>query len=172
MDAPTFRELSTAVAALSAMLTPALLILATGSILASTTSRLGRVIDRVRLLARGLEQLERSDPTPRDLDERRAHVLFLMQNAARRVRILQRAVTLLYLTVGGFVLTSVAIGLLELTRIDLGWLALLIGLVSAGLLLAASVLLIVESRGSLASIHAEMDFVLGKSRRAQAAAEN
>lgn len=155
-----FGEISAAVAALSAMLTPALLILATGSILGTTSGRLGRVIDRVRQLASRLEALGESPGDDALAEERRRHIEFLMNNAASRTRVLQRAMAWLYLSVAGFVMTSVAIGILELSGIDLGWLALLLGLVSAALLLGASFLLLRESRIALVSVGEEMDFVL------------
>lgn len=158
----TLGEVSSAVAALSAMLTPALFLLAAGSILATTASRLGRVIDRVRGLTRRVEELDRGDASA-DHATRRRHVVGLLEIAARRARILQRAMTWLYLSIAGFVLTSVSIGVLELTGLDLGWLALLIGLASAGLLLGATVTLIRESRLALTSVEREMKSALGAS---------
>lgn len=158
-QAVQFRELSSAVSALSAMLTPALFLLATGSILATTSGRVGRVIDRVRVLARQVEELDRVEPSP-EAARRREHVHSLMAVAARRTRLLQRAMTWLYLSVAGFVLTSVSIGVLELTQIDLGWIALFFGLAGAGLLLGAGILLLAESRHALASVYAEMAFVM------------
>src|SRR4051812_43874585 len=43
-------EFSSAVAVLTAMITPAVLISACGALILSTSTRLGRVVDRVRLL--------------------------------------------------------------------------------------------------------------------------
>ena len=158
-----FRELSSAVAALGAMLTPALFLLATGSILATTSGRVGRVIDRVRVLARRVEELDRVEPSP-EHNRRREHVHALMAVAATRTRLLQKAMTWLYLSVAGFVLTSVSIGVLEVTRLNLGWIALLLGLASAGLLFGAGILLLAESRQALASVYAEMDFVMKREK--------
>ena len=163
-----FGEISVAVAALSAMLTPALLILAAGSILGTTSGRLGRVIDRVRMLARSLEAVDRSEEDAAFVEERRQHLEFLMQNAAVRTRVLQRAMSWLILSIAGFVMTSVAIGILELSGVDLGGLALLLGLISAALLLTATFFLLRESRIALVSVAEEMDFVLRNSRRRQA----
>lgn len=57
--------MSSAVAVLTAMITPAVLISACGSMILSTSSRLGRVVDRVRALADKLEELaeKRADET-------------------------------------------------------------------------------------------------------------
>jgi hypothetical protein len=49
--------MSSAVAVLTAMITPAVLISACGSMILSTSSRLGRVVDRVRALSDKLEEL-------------------------------------------------------------------------------------------------------------------
>jgi hypothetical protein len=48
---------SSAVAVLTAMITPAVLISACGSMILSTSSRLGRVVDRVRGLSDKLDEL-------------------------------------------------------------------------------------------------------------------
>ncbi len=49
--------MSSAVAVLTAMMTPAVLISACGSMILSTSHRLGRVVDRVRALSDKLEEL-------------------------------------------------------------------------------------------------------------------
>ena len=56
-----------AIAVLTAMITPAVLISACGSMILSTSSRLGRVVDRVRSLSDRLEEmaeLANRDPLP------------------------------------------------------------------------------------------------------------
>jgi hypothetical protein len=45
---------------LAAMVTPAVLISAAGTLVFSTTSRLARIVDRARVLGRELEELDRS----------------------------------------------------------------------------------------------------------------
>ena len=52
---PDLRLLAPGIAVLTAMITPAVLILASGTLLASTSSRLGRVVDRVRMLSESFE---------------------------------------------------------------------------------------------------------------------
>ena len=58
-------DTTSAIAVLTAMITPAVLISACGSMILSTSSRLGRVVDRVRSLSDRLEEMaerkERSD---------------------------------------------------------------------------------------------------------------
>ena len=50
-------DTSAAIAVLTAMITPAVLISACGSMILSTSSRLGRVVDRVRSLSDRLEEM-------------------------------------------------------------------------------------------------------------------
>lgn len=152
-------QLSSAVGILSAMITPAILILASGSILATTSTRLGRVVDRVRALSAEIQALG-PEETDNIRDRSRRELLFiLLRSSTVRARILQRAMTQLYLAVAAFVLTSVVIGVLSLTGLNLAWLSLVFGLFGAILLLSASVFLIIESRMALASTRAETEFV-------------
>ncbi|MHB8999150.1 MAG: DUF2721 domain-containing protein [Thermoanaerobaculia bacterium] len=156
---PDFRELSSAVAVLSAMITPAVLILASGSILTTTSSRLIRVIDRVRAIAAEAHTIGEGPGDPLML-RRRDVYLQLLQSATRRAVLLQRAMTLLYLAISGFILTSLTIGGISVAEVDLGWIALLFGFVAAVLLLSASLVLIFESRHALAATNLETEFIL------------
>lgn len=154
-----FRELSSAVGVLSAMITPAVLILASGSILTTTSSRLIRVIDRVRAIAAEAHTVAEHTVDP--LKSRRRDVyLQLLQSATRRAVLLQRAMTLLYLAIGGFILTSITIGVISVAEVDLGWISLIFGFIAALMLLSASLVLIFESRHALNATNLETDFIL------------
>lgn len=137
---------------LSAMITPTVLILATGSLLLTTSQRLSRSIDRARKLFAAIEQL------PRESSSSERHGLFRNQLAlaAYRSRLLQRAMVCLYVALGLFVATSLAIGLIELTHLGVAWVPVTLGLTGALLLLCASALLITESRVALRAVVAEM----------------
>ena len=96
---------------LTAMITPALLISATGSLVLSTSTRLGRVIDRVRVLESRLSELivaedKRYIPL---YDERIETIVSLLDKVTTRSRILQRAMGAFYYGLGFFILTSVTI---------------------------------------------------------------
>jgi len=66
--------LSSALAVLTAMITPAVLISACGALILSTSTRLGRVTDRVRLLIDRFEEMMRNqeDEGVEMFEERRA----------------------------------------------------------------------------------------------------
>jgi Protein of unknown function (DUF2721) len=129
------------VAVIAAMVTPALLILASSSLIATVLARLGRVVDRTRALAAiALEgKVEASGMMPAEL---RA----ALQRYAARARYAELSIRLLYAAVVVFVVTCLSIVAEELTRDALRWLP--VGLAIAGmlLLLAGGALMVVESR--------------------------
>jgi hypothetical protein len=91
-----------ATAVLTAMITPAVLISACGSMVLSTSSRLGRVVDRVRALS---DRLEGMSKTPGDADtsnERKAVIFDQLDKLTSRARILQRSMVAFYLGLGMF----------------------------------------------------------------------
>src|SRR6266446_9355508 len=108
--------LSSSLAVLTAMITPAVLISASGTMILSTSSRLGRVVDRVRSLSDRLPELSRGDLEIDFLEERRAMLFDQLDKLTSRSRLLQRALTTFYLAVGVFVATSVAIGVVAFSR--------------------------------------------------------
>ena len=107
-DAPT-----SAIAVLTAMITPAVLISACGTLVLSTSNRLARLLDRMRHLPAEVEELERRREAVPHYDERRAILFGQMKDIATRGRLLQISLTLLYLGIAIFVSTSVAIGLVS-----------------------------------------------------------
>ncbi|MDQ3324112.1 MAG: DUF2721 domain-containing protein, partial [Acidobacteriota bacterium] len=105
--------LSSTIEFLTAMITPALLISATGSMVLSTSTRLGRVIDRVRQLTCQLEDLITLDDKNKvPLYDKKLEMTFkLLDKVTSRSRILQKAMVAFYNGLGFFVLTSVSIGI-------------------------------------------------------------
>ena len=98
---------------LTAMVTPTLLISATGSLVLSTSTRLGRVVDRVRELEKRLSELIIiEDTTVIPLYEKRLEVIVnLLDKVTSRARILQKAMSFFYYGLGFFILTSVTIAI-------------------------------------------------------------
>lgn len=150
--------LSAALGVLTAMITPALLISASGTYILSTSNRLGRVVDRVRTITDRLDAMVHSPNT--DMLEERCRML-KEQMAGLRVRatMLQRILTIFYSAAGLFMLTSVAIGLDALfDRHSLHWLPVALGLAGASALLYGSIMLIREARMAVSSLRQEMEF--------------
>ena len=156
--------MSSAIAVLTAMITPAVLISACGSMILSTSSRLGRVVDRTRFL---LDKLEELAQTQWEDKERQAMIFEQLDKLTSRARILQRAMVTFYLATGMFVATSVAIGIVAVipTSPRYNLVPVIVGLGGAFFLFYGSMLLIFEARLALSTIHAEMDFVWQQSTR-------
>lgn len=152
--------LSSTLAVLTAMITPAVLISACGTMILSTSTRLGRVVDRVRSLSDRLEELANAD-TPLPLhDERRTIIFEQLDKLTSRARLLQRCMVVFYMALGIFVSTSVAIGLVAVSANPrYNWIPILTGLIGACFLFYGSILLIFEARLALSTIHMEMDFL-------------
>lgn len=156
-DLAQTRELASVIAVLSAMITPAVLLLATGSLVMTTSNRSMRCVDRVRERAEELEEL--GDAQDEATDVKRQHLYKQLEINTRRARLLQKALSRLYLAVGFFVGTSVSIGVVALLHVNVGYVPLVLGFIGAFLLFAASVYLILESRLALATTYSEMDYI-------------
>jgi hypothetical protein len=156
-----------AIAVLTAMITPAVLISACGSMILSTSSRLGRVVDRVRVLADRLEDMSARHERGAGLADRQASIFQQLDKLTSRARILQRCMVTFYLSLGMFVATSVAIGIVPFTGNQrYNMIPVVLGLCGACFLFYGSVLLILEARLALSTIHGEMDFIWRQSKRA------
>jgi ABC-type multidrug transport system fused ATPase/permease subunit len=151
--------LPSALTVLSAMITPAVLLSACSSLILSTSSRLGRVVDRVRDLSDRFEQLAQEDLKEKFAEEKRAMIFHQMDRLTSRARLLQRSLTAFYLAVGIFVATSVAIGIVSIISEQYGWIPVVLGLVGSCFLFYGSILQIFEARFALESTYREMDFL-------------
>ncbi len=155
-------------AILSAMITPAVLISACGSIIIATVGRLNRAVDRTRetfaLFSALAEKAGNStEVTPED-DAELALLFSQLDINTSRARFLQRALARTYWALGMFVATSVAIGVVAVTGKQYAALPIVLGLAGAGLLLYASLLLVHESRLALLVLEQEMDFLWERGR--------
>jgi len=156
-----------AIAVLTAMITPAVLISACGSMILSTSSRLGRVVDRVRTLSDRLEDMAVRQERGSALIERQASIFQQLDKLTSRARILQRCMVTFYMSLGMFVATSVAIGIVPFTgNPRYNMIPVVLGLAGACFLFYGSVLLILEARLALSTIHGEMDFIWRQTKRA------
>ncbi|ADV66474.1 DUF2721 domain-containing protein [Deinococcus maricopensis] len=148
-----------ALSVLSAMITPAVLISAGGTLILSTSQRLGRTTDRVRSLTGRFKQLigeGRLEPLAR---EEKRMIISQIPRLTRRVRLLQRALTSFYGAVAVFVLTSLVIGGGEVLGRGAASAPTLLGLLGAVALAYGSTLLIFEAQLSYRTTRREMDFL-------------
>ncbi len=147
---------------LSAMITPAVLISACGTLIMSTSIRLARIVDRVRELSRQMEEIFMGEAVDFS-DERRVEFERQLLVHTQRGRIIQNALTGFYLSLGLLVAATVSIGLTALTHYA-AWLPAALGIGGTITLFYGSVLLIAETRLALGSVNSEMQFIMQLSR--------
>ncbi len=151
--------LSTIIEFLTAMITPALLISASGSLVLSTSTRLGRVIDRARDLIERLDILilsESKDTIP--FYTRRLEANFdLLDKVTTRARILQRAMVAFYRGLALYVLTSVSIGISVLVPFAI-WVPIPVGIIGILFTFYGSVLMMYEAGMATSTVNSEMDY--------------
>lgn len=150
-------DTSSSLQVLTAMITPAVLISACGTLIFSTSTRLSRVVDRVRSLAAQLQ----TQPTGEGERELMQQNLMLEQlsSVARRVVLLRSAMICFYVATGLFVATSIAVGVITIAKLDYGWIAFLLALLGAGVLLIGSILLISEAQIAVTGTLQEMNYI-------------
>ena len=132
------------------MITPSVLISAAGLLVLSTSNRLSRVVDRVRVLASKVSEIS---PKPPSADA------FLDQIArlSKRAILLRSALTSLYISITLFVVTSILLGILSVLNWSHDWIPTITALVGSCSLLYGSVLLISEARHAIASTLQELN---------------
>ena len=148
-----------AIAVMTAMITPAVLISACGALIFSTSSRLGRVIDRVRVLSDRFQEIVKHPEQDEMFEEKRLLIFTQLDRQTSRARLIQRAMTAFYSALGIFVASSVAIAIISAAARNYTWIAVVLGVIGAVFMLYGSMLLIIESRMALSAIMSEMDFV-------------
>lgn len=157
------QETSTALNVLSAMITPAVLISACGTLVISTSARLARIVDRVRELSRVIEEMSRAEETMDFIDDRRAEVERQISIHARRGRLIQNSLTSFYLSLSLFVAATVAVGFISIVpRVldEVLWIPNILGIIGTIFLFYGCVMLIAETRLALRSVNSEMEFTL------------
>lgn len=152
-------------AALSAMITPALFLTATGSLIISTSNRISRIVDRIRLLNELGDRLDRGIT---DLDYpkvRAAHLDEQLGELEWRSDRVRTALMLLYSAFCLFVGTSLELAGDVLLGSRIGSLATLTAVAGVFFLLVASTNLVREALWALKSNRREVRFY--RSLRAQ-----
>ena len=145
---------------LGAMITPALLISAAGTLVLSTSNRLGRVVDRVRTLGQMAEELAPPVGTPaEDLADKRQLIVEQLGKLNARVSYLMPAIATLYSAIGLLVAASISVGVGAVLGWKTAWLPVVLGLCGAAALFYASMLLVREARLAAGSTLNEMNYV-------------
>lgn len=143
---------------LTSMITPAVLISACGTLIFSTSARLGRVFDRVNSLKSEVEGVltgKLSFP-----EERMEFLKIQVDKQRLRAFLIQKALAALYTATALFVAASLAIALnVAYGTADTTWIPTAIALLGVIFLFAASALLLYESRYNLKFINRHIDFI-------------
>jgi Protein of unknown function (DUF2721) len=132
---------------LTAMLAPALLMAATGSLLLSANNRLARVVDRLRILLRKWNEHARNQPA----------LELQIQRHRKRSNFLLRACLLLYCGLGAFIMTSLALAVDAFSGNRVSLLPTAFGLIGMLFLFTAAFYLGREVWASVKSFEAEIE---------------
>ncbi len=141
-------------AILGAMLAPALLMAATGSLLVSANARLARVVDRLRALIVAWEQ-DAPDREERDTQ---------IQRHRRRAALVLQACRLLYAALGAFIGTSLGLAVDALLGFKLDAVPTVLAVIGMLCLLGASLAMGREVGLSVKSFDEELDQEMARRR--------
>jgi hypothetical protein len=148
---------SGAVATIAAMITPALLLLGSASLVASALMRMARVVDRARVLI-SIAHEGALDKIGITTDQ----MLSWLQSHEQRARYAERSITLLYSAIVVFILTCLSIALDRALGGALNGLPVMLAVAGTLLLLAGGAYMVAESRLSGAQIRAEIQLAVHK----------
>ena len=143
---------------LSAMITPAIFLTANGSLIISTSNRMARVVDRIRVLNDLGDRLCRGGT---DLDypsDRLVHLQDQLDRLVWRSDRIRLALMALYLAFGAFVGTSLGLAIDVLFANKLAALPTAAAVLGVGLMLFACVNLVREALEALRSNRLEIGF--------------
>jgi hypothetical protein len=143
---------------LAVMITPAVLISASGTLVLSTSNRLGRVVDRIRVLADVAEKLP-EDTTTEELIEKRVQIAEQVGWLSKRLGILQIAIITFYVGIGFLVTSSITVGLSASAKGLMSWVPVGFALLGAMALLFGAGTLVREARLAVYSTRHELDHI-------------
>ncbi|MDD2541204.1 MAG: DUF2721 domain-containing protein [Desulfuromonadaceae bacterium] len=143
---------------LTSMITPAVLISACGTLIFSTSARLGRIFDRVNIMKGEVEAI--ISGTISYPEERMKHLRDQIELQRRRATLIQKAMVSLYFATLLFVASSLAIAVtVAYGSTEQAWIPTLIALCGGLFLFVASALLLYESRFNLRFVYRSIDFI-------------
>lgn len=143
---------------LTAMITPAIFLTANASLIISTSNRMSRVVDRIRVLNDLADKIGRGEITLDYLADRLDHLRDQLQRLEWRNDRIRYALTTLYIAFTTFVGTSLTLALDALAGNRLVALPILLAVAGVGLLLFASINLALEALQALRTNRLEIRF--------------
>lgn len=138
-------------ASFTSLITVAILISACGNLISSTTTRLIRVVDICRSYCDKAEAETRKE----DLE----HTFTQLEKIAPRIKLLETVLTMFYISISCFALTTLFMSLDQIMPQDLNLYTIGSGIIGVIIFPIASILLVVERQFSMKSIWLEMDYV-------------
>ncbi len=144
--------------ALTAMITPAIFLTANASLIISTSNRMARVVDRIRVLNDVVDKLGRGATDLDFTDERLEHIQDQLRRLEWRNERIRYALTTLYIAFASFVGTSLALAIDVLVSNRLIALPVILAVTGVGLLLFASVNLMLEALQRIRTNRLEIRF--------------
>ena|SRR5690554_2065427 len=151
-------ENSIVISLLSAMITPAVLIMACGQLSLTTSQRLSRTIARTRNIFNELKDVRNGKKNVSEDEKLNLHIQ--ITQSTRRAILLQEVMSVLYIALMLFIASSLLIGIFELMGWTRHWILIAIPMTGAIALFSASILLILETRLALRSVEEEMKYTL------------
>ena len=145
-------------AALSAMITPAIFLTANASLIISTSNRMARVVDRIRVLDDLVDKLDLGKTELDYTAERLEHVQDQLRRLERRNERIRFALVALYLAFTSFVGTSLVLAFDALLQNRLIALPIALAVIGVMLLLVASINLVLEALEALRTNRLEIQF--------------
>ncbi len=143
---------------LTAMITPAVLIMACGQLSLTTSQRLSRSITRTRSIYNELMEIKSGKREATEEEKIKLHLM--ITQTTRRSILLQKVMSMLYIALLFFISSSLLIGIFEIMDWVLSWILITIPIIGSIALFSASILLIMETRLALQSVENEMKYVL------------
>ena len=135
----------------TSIVTMAILISACGSLIISTSNRLIRVVD----ICRGFCDRAKTETDKKELDQ----IFYQLERIGPRIKLLETALTMFYIAISCFALTTLFMSLDQIIPQNLNKLTLGSGIVGVLILPIASIVLVIERQFTMKSIWQEIDYV-------------
>ena len=135
----------------TSLITMAILISACGNLISSTSTRLIRVVD----ICRGFCEKAKSETAKGELDQ----IFTQLEKIGPRIKLLETALTMFYVAISCFALTTLFMSLDQIIAQDLNIYTLSTGIVGVLILPIASILLVIERQFTMKSIWQEIEYV-------------